>query len=392
MTRGSVESAPPAVVLPESFHGFYDPNSYFRGQDTALLGWLDDRRHDKPVAVQIQAGESRLNTREQLAVELGHLCLLTHENAAEWRGLGLSEAELHDAVAIAEFGVAQTVRGVGSAVGKLKEEQAVKDRIEQIRQEDGDEDVDILLAGLVVSANAHKGQRRFNGAVFYTHPVAATKILSLAVRDTADWQHVFGVRWLRLLQYRAATHDSFEDRLPDSHKEEARGSSFLPGENMLASPLLHKRLLESYLSSEHKQEAAEVARDNYLLTKPSGPDGHITNKRYLKRLKNDCEAGLVKMADTTHNVNIDPKEKPITDKHGLKTWRSKRREYRRNLRKLRWQVIRNRQTSWAQKRLATRITKVSGDRLVGFGDSRLLSHFPDTTLIRAYESPSPAKD
>lgn len=389
------EQSPLTTPLPEAFHEFYDPNGRHGGNDETVLHWMLAQRRaaqerGEAVTVQTAQGEREItDARTQIAIELGHLSMLTRENVSDWAGLGLSEDKLIEAVDIAEFGVAQTVKSIKKAVSSLAREKTVQDRMREIHDEDGEDSVEMLLAGLVVAANAHKDQRRMNGVPFFTHPAAVAKILSLAIRDDRKWKKKHGVLGLRLLQYRALVHAAFEDRLPGHTSPELRGTSFLRGDNLLASPLMHKRLLESYLSPESKNEATNTAIDVYYLTKPIGPDGHITNDRYMNRLKVRSLAMLVKLADITHNLRIDPKEKPIDDKYKRKKWKLNRSEYRHNLRTLRLGMCLRGGTPLFQKRLSLRVPKVSGDRLVAFGDHRLLSHFTSNTLTEAYEQSDP---
>jgi len=172
---------PETAPLAEVFHEFYDPNAYFHGNETALLGWLYERRHDKPVVVQSAEGERSLRVREQLAVELGHMCLLREDNLGEWTGLGLREEELQATLRIAEFGVASTVKSVLLAAANIKRLRGINSRIRELQEQKEADGVDIILAGAVVAANAHKDQKRLNGASFYTHPVSVATLVSIAL-------------------------------------------------------------------------------------------------------------------------------------------------------------------------------------------------------------------
>ncbi len=372
---------PETAPLAEVFHEFYDPNAYFHGNETALLGWLYERRHDKPVVVQSAEGERSLRVREQLAVELGHMCLLREDNLGEWTGLGLREEELQATLRIAEFGVASTVKSVLLAAANIKRLRGINSRIRELQEQKEADGVDIILAGAVVAANAHKDQKRLNGASFYTHPVSVATLVSIATRDAPGWKKKIGVLKTRLRQYGALTHDATEDLIPDEF--ENCGTSFLQTPNLLATPLLHKRLLQSYRASE--DDANNAARVAYVLTKPAGIDGRMENTRYMARFVGEIDAILIKLADITHNLTIDPKEMPIGDYDKIQIWRNKRKTYENNITYLKKLVVEDEDSTKQDVYIACQVTEIPKRRLISVRLRRILSQVTSEIAVAAYE-------
>lgn len=365
--------------MPTGFHEFYDPNDHFGGDSNGVINWLTERRQSEPVVVQTQSGERELNVREQIAVELGQLCLLNSENVADWTHLGLDEDALREMVGIAEFGVSQMVRCVKKTVELIRENPKIKERIHLLDKQDLGEGAEILLAGAVVSAMAHEGQERLNGAPFYTHPVSVSHILSIGFRDLPRWKDKVDMRWLRLLQYRALNHDSLEDALPDKDRV---GCSFLQTTRLIASPLLHKTLLES--CGVDSQEAQKAADDIVVLTKSVGIDGRMKNEKYMERFIGRVEPALVKLADITHNLYIDPKERPIYDREKRQKWSDKRKTYGSSIKKLERNIVNAEDCTKEMAFVAARISAIRKNRLVVVRKNRLLSQLDDTMVRDAY--------
>lgn len=375
-----VTPLPHMAPLPEAFHEFYDPKNQFHGDRSDLLGWLYESRYDEQVTVCSPAGERQLTVREQLAVELGHLSLLRRDTTRECTGLGLEEAGLLDAVATAEYGTERAVDHVQRTVRRLKQRPDVERRFDKLYSHEEIEGAGLLLAGMVVAAVAHRGQQRLNGEAFYTHPVSVATILGIAARGLDDCKAKLSPLQLRLLQYRALNHDSFEDRIAEKADN---GTSFLSGENLLASPLLHQRLLERYVS---KGDAVLVANDVYLLTKLRGYGGTMENEAYMDRLHGHIAAELVKIADTTHNRYIDPKEKPITNPDKVQEWQRTRLKYERNLQLLLRNIRRDPAATLFDTSLASRIPTVKKSRLAPFRRNRLLNQLTSDVILAEYDA------
>lgn len=382
----TVQSPAERQPLPAAFHEYYDPNGYFGGDETQVLGWLYERRHGQEVLAQTSQGERGLTVKEQMAVELGHMTLLRTDNLAEWTGLGMREDELQEALTIAEFGVQSTVRGVRIAVETVKQKTAIERRMLQLGARNEAGGLDILIAGAIVAANAHKGQKRLNGADFYTHPVSAATLVSIATRSVRRWHKTVGVLQTRLRQYLALNHDATEDLLPAGR--ETMGSSFLNSPNLLATPLLHKRLLESYGIDE--STAGTVAEDSYILTKTIGIDGRMENELYMQRFVGRINAALVKLADITHNLKIDPKEKPIEDHAKLQKWHRKRQTYERNIPSLQAIILGAPGVTPEDGFMASEITHVSKKRLVLVRKKRIIAQMTSELGVEAYEKATAA--
>lgn len=374
------QKAPEVVPLGEAFHTYYDPNGYFEGDSIALVGWLYEKRHGIPVVVEAPEGERVLTVREQLAFEMSCRMELTEQNAASWVGLGLTEDELKDVVGIAEYNARQTALLVKETVIQLRELPEVHERIQKLEENGEAEGLDVLLAGAVVAALGHDGQKRMNGVEFVTHPVSVTTILTMAMRKVRGYVQKIGALRLHLAQYETLTHDVDEDSIPDG--TDTVGTSFWNTRAFRTYPLLHKRVLEAVdVQSDLADETAHHIR---ALTKPAGHAVSVTvagtnqekiktrmqNTAYMTQIGRWTLTKLVKLADMHHNRNLDQKECPIQDELKSAIWQSNQNEYDGNIAGIVEQLVVEGDTD--NSAVGEAVLSFSTEQLIKYRSERLL--------------------
>jgi hypothetical protein len=163
-------------------------------------------------------------------------------------------------------------------------------------------------------------------------------------------------------------------------KLENVGQSFLPGDTLLVSPLYHARLLASY--EVGAQNVQLVVDDLAVLTKYAGPDGRMSNETYMRRFEGRVEAALIKLADITHNLKIDPKEKPIVPEKQEK-WADKRAIYAANIRQLQLFIVQG-SGPRANVFVAAVIPHIDKKLLAKFRQKRILKLLTNSVVLDAY--------
>lgn len=393
-TKSEIQIASEIPPLSEPFREFYDPNGYFEGDDTALMGWLYERRHGKSVMVDTADGPRELTVREQFAFELCTQTVLDKDNCAEWTGLGLTADELGSIVDVAEYNAQKTAGLVKEAVEILKQNASIADRIRGLEDKGESAWIDVLLAGAVVASLGHEGQRRMSGHEFIMHPVSVTTLVTMAMRRVKGYlKQKNGIFTLRLAQYIGLNHDVDEDGLPD--QLDTVGTSFWNVRGFKTYPLLHKRVLEAV--GVDAIVAGQTAQQIRALTKHSGHAILVTvagtnetklktrteNSRYIGTVGKWALARLVKLADMYHNSKLDQKERPIADKRALAIWENNQAEYDSNT-KILQEVVRNEEDE-SEILVAKKILKLRSRELIKYRNKKILGLLATELVSDAYK-------
>lgn len=301
MAMAQLETTP--GIIPQEVWSFYDPNNSLalsNNPEGALLSWLDSKREQPITLPHI----GRVATRQLIAMELAHIGVITPENAkqnADW---------LEQSTSAAEKGV-EAATAYASDVSRL-----CRDAIKNIRREVRLTNAsDIVLAGAILSANTHRGEKRISGHPYDTHPTAVALLLQTAAR-----LHLRNSEREQIETFDGLLHDGFE------HALDKKGGSFLATPRLLVSPLVIATALQDLGVSG--EIAWNSARDNLALTKFVGPDGGMNWDRYIVRFDSRPTAIAKKIADLRHNRDLDPKIAPIEDPLGAQKVASLRNRYR----------------------------------------------------------------
>ena len=290
-------------IIPQEVWSFYDPNGSLTPSDNpegALLSWLDSKREQSLILPHI----GRIATRRLVAMELTHIGAITSENAllhADW--LDQPTGTIEQGVEAAALYAQDISHLCRQAITRVRRDTCL------------DQASDIVLAGAILSANTHLGEKRLSGRSYYSHPRAVGLLL-----QTAAQIHLNDLEQEQIETFDGLLHDGFE------HAIDKRGGSFLATPRLLVSPLVIATVLQDLGVSGHV--AWNAARDNLTLTKLVGPDGGIAWDTYIHRFDLQPTANPKKLAGLRHNRDIDPKIAPIEDPQAAQKIASLRNQYR----------------------------------------------------------------
>lgn len=364
VTYGNVTSD-----IPESVRSFYDPNQYFTSSedpDRALLRWLDNTRLDMPVSQPYDPQK----TRKLIAVEQAHIGMLTLDNAAEQHWLELKTPDIEQAVDTALAYAKSTAEFCLSAMLKLRDDHGASLKNTH----------DITLAGVVLSANTHKGQTRVVGnRPYYSHPRDVALLLHASyITHKPDPSGLS----LPLYEFTGLLHDGLEDTIP------RKGGSFLAAENVITSPLVLSEVLGRLGVS--LSTAQHTSRSILALTKTVGFDGRMAYEPYIERFQEFKDCIPTKLADLQHNYRIDSKSPELKNPEKNHKLYLKKQEYHLSQQKLLQYYSNSDHASdkyWLQRHLfAAKIITLTQNDLQSASITAGWSQIPPHTIVDAYES------
>jgi len=111
----------------------------------------------------------------------------------------------------------------------------------------------------------------------------------------------------------------------------------------------------------------------------------MENTRYMARFVGEIDAILIKLADITHNLTIDPKEMPIGDYDKIQIWRNKRKTYENNITYLKKLVVEDEDSTKQDVYIACQVTEIPKRRLISVRLRRILSQVTSEIAVAAYE-------
>lgn len=262
-----------------SFREFYDPERVL--DDVAFSEYLKRRIPD---SATIQGLGILANRGEILTAEGVHANLLTDLKPEDYPfDVAITAAfQTQDKV---QTDVQRTVKALKSTLFEVRQQESG-----HIAFRSGSGDTDIVLAGKILSSAASQGARRRSGRDYYMHPHEVAQILRVATsRFSIDENE------LDRLLFIAYCHDAFEDIVPIS------SGTFLSADTPI-TPLVVSETLKALGDHEHESMADTIM----LLSKPVGPNGKLAYSKYIQRGLADPRFIVTKLADTQHNVVIEP--------------------------------------------------------------------------------------
>lgn len=277
MTEQLANPHEPATTVAERIAEFYDPSRHYDGT-VAILERLQELK-----------GVASTALARTVVLELGHAGLVTEGDNRE---LAATLGTSHDTVRMAQRQLdvssehmANAVVRATNALFEARRDFTTSGRISPVE-----------VAGMVLAAHAHHGVERRSGKPFYRHSEAVARLIRIA--------------WDQLLprdgdEHDAAvflgyTHDSYEHALPldNGRYVEAYGH-----DRVLPSPLVQQKVLGKLGVAA----AASYAHTARLLTKTPTLDGTLMDDDYyMQRGMADRLFCLIKLAETHHNLTLDP--------------------------------------------------------------------------------------
>lgn len=288
-----------------SFRALYDPTNSL--DDGSLLELLKSTRQE-PVYVQ---GAGNLTGSPLLAAEGAHI-LMSPRAVSDFL-VDLNPAEVDTIFDGVERGAEEVANTVVQTVATIREQESSRAQTNIVKF--AELPSNITLAGMVLAAGVHKGIRK-SGRAYYTHPQEVAAILQVA------WNKFKPSDQSKLdeLLFLAYVHDTFEEAFTQN------GTSFLATPTVLVSPLIVKKTFEAFGSDT----GLSAAHSLMLLTKPTTADGTpMPYMQYTERGNQDFNFIMTKLADTHHNLRIEPKSSFSIDTDELGRIASKKMLYSR---------------------------------------------------------------
>jgi len=294
MIARTVQEPQPIDNLPDAVRAFYDPNDFFEqghAGDNKLLEWVDKKREMPLVLPRIGS----VATRQLVALELAHAGIVDESNIGAQGWLDINTAETEEALEAAQATASDTADYCLAAITKIR-----RSRPSSVLKSTSD----VTLAGAVLAANAHKGQRRVVGdRPYYTHPRDVALLLHTSFQMHLSHSTDEQEGWLH--EFKGLMHDGFEDAFSKS------GRSFLASPNIITSPLVVNETLRRL--DVDSDTAHRIAIGILALTKTVGPDGRMIYDAYKNRFALHIEEIPDKLADLQHNFRLDAKLPDLYD-------------------------------------------------------------------------------
>ena len=366
----------------------YDPQGdYQRDQAEQLLAWLCAGRSESPnPSVRLYEGA------RVVARELAHtrrIFIDRHDNAG---GLCIPHRELDAIVDAAYTDAHLTISALKKGVDRLFYDHP--DIKELVKEHDPER---IITFGALGSALSHLGQFRRSGDPYAKHPRESAMIADIAEARAfpGGLPSEFRIN-SAVLRYIIYSHDELEDDM--SSKEGERNCSFLAGEKVHMTPLVHYVLLQEECGVN--EEIADYTSDGLLrLAKTVGQSGRRKWKPYIIELASPAPVApkgfegtvtTAKDGEMHHNSNLDKDPHPSRFKLSGSEFQKEHGKYVRRTEDYKWAsgMIHGylEQIDGYAATVARKISTVSRKDIQRHkaGDNLIAALKPDV-LVKAYE-------